>query len=49
MHNYIVNQCKFATSGFLANGSILEIRWLKVNLKRLFLRLFSVTEPLNPL
>ncbi|ASV54038.1 hypothetical protein LJPFL01_0675 [Lelliottia jeotgali] len=35
-----MNQCKFAASGFSANGGILGIWWGKVNSKRLFCVLF---------
>jgi hypothetical protein len=35
-----MDQCKCVASGFLANGGILEIWWVKVNLKRIFCLVF---------
>jgi len=35
-----MDQCKCVASGFLANGGILGIWWVKVNLKRIFCLLF---------
>jgi hypothetical protein len=36
-----MNQCKCVASGFLANGGILEIWRVKVNLKRIFCLSFA--------
>jgi hypothetical protein len=38
-----MNQCKFVASGFLANGGILDIQRVKVNLKRIFCLFFCGT------
>jgi hypothetical protein len=38
-----MDQCKCVASGFLANGGILEIWWVKVNLKPIFCLVFCVS------
>jgi hypothetical protein len=42
-----MNQCKFAASGFSANGGILGIWWGKVNSKWLFCLLFYAPLAIN--
>ncbi|MDX7019463.1 hypothetical protein SJ059_34130, partial [Klebsiella aerogenes] len=47
IHNHVMDQCKCVASGFLANGGILGICHVKVNLKREFCIFFCKPGGLN--